>query len=55
MRSQIAVVIFCFIKIINGNKLNGFSLQGMFELEEQFNKQEPKEETFDEWLEKQLN
>ena len=42
-------------EIINGNKLNGFSLQGMFELEEQFNKQEPKEETFDEWLEKQLN
>lgn len=42
-------------EIINGNKLNGFSLQGMFDLEEQFNKQEPKEETFDEWLEKQLN
>lgn len=42
-------------EIINGNKLNGFSLQGMFELEEQFKKQEPKEETFDEWLEKQLN
>ena len=42
-------------EIINGNKLNGFSLQGMFNLEEQFNKQEPKEETFDEWLEKQLN
>lgn len=42
-------------EIINGNKLNGFSLQGMFVLEEQFNKQEPKEETFDEWLEKQLN
>lgn len=42
-------------EIINGNKLNGFSLQGMFDLEEQFKKQEPKEETFDEWLEKQLN
>lgn len=42
-------------EIINGNKLNGFSLQGMFDLEEQFNKQEQKEETFDEWLEKQLN
>lgn len=42
-------------EIINGNKLNGFSLQGMFDLEEQFNKQGPKEETFDEWLEKQLN
>lgn len=42
-------------EIINGNKLNGFSLQGMFELEEKFSKQEPKEETFDEWLEKQLN
>lgn len=42
-------------EIINGNKLNGFSLQGMFELEEKFSKQKPKEETFDEWLEKQLN
>ena len=43
-------------EIINGDKLNGFSLQGMFQLEEQFEKQEqPKEETFDEWLEKQLN
>lgn len=42
-------------EIINGNKLNGFSLQGMFELEEQFQKALPKEETFDEWLEKQLN
>lgn len=42
-------------EIINGNKLNGFSLQGMFQLEEKFMKDEPKEETFDEWLEKQLN
>lgn len=42
-------------EIINGDKLNGFSLQGMFDLEEQFNKQEQKEETFNEWLEKQLN
>lgn len=42
-------------EIINGDKLNGFSLQGMFELEEKFSKQEQKEETFDEWLEKQLN
>lgn len=42
-------------EIINGNKLNGFSLQGMFELEEQFQKALPKEETFDEWLEKQLD
>lgn len=43
-------------EIINGDKLNGFSLQGMFKLEEQFEKQEqPKVETFDEWLEKQLN
>lgn len=42
--------------IINSNKLNGFSLQGMFKLEEHFNKQElPKQETFDKWLEKQLN
>ena len=43
-------------EIINGDKLNGFSLQGMFKLEEHFEKQEqPKVETFDEWLEKQLN
>lgn len=42
-------------EIINGNKLNGFSLQGLFELEEKFNEQKPVEETFDEWLEKQLN
>ena len=42
-------------EIINGNKLNGFSLQGMFELEEKFEKALPKDETFDEWLQKQLN
>lgn len=42
-------------EIINGDKLNGFSLQGMFELEEQFKKQEPKEETFDEWLNNYIN
>lgn len=42
-------------EIINGNKLNGFSLQGMFGLEEKFEKQTPEEESFDEWLEKQLN
>lgn len=42
-------------EIINGNKLNGFSLQGLFELEEKFSEQKPVEETFDEWLEKQLN
>lgn len=42
-------------EIINGNKLNGFSLQGMFELEEHFEKILPKEETFDEWLKKYLN
>lgn len=43
-------------EIINGDMLNGFSLQGMFKLEEQFEKQEcPKEETFDEWLEKIIN
>ena len=41
--------------IINGDKLNGFSLQGMFELDEKFMKQTPDEETFDEWLEKQIN
>lgn len=42
-------------EIINGNKLNGFSLQGMFDLEEKFNEQQPVEETFDEWVQKQLN
>lgn len=42
-------------EIINGDKLNGFSLQGMFELEEKFEKQEPKEETFDEWLNNYIN
>lgn len=41
-------------EIINGDKLNGFSLQGMFELEEQFQKALPKDETFDEWLQKYL-
>lgn len=42
-------------EIINGNKLNGFSLQGMFELEERFEKILPKDETFDEWLKKYIN
>lgn len=42
-------------EIINGNKLNGFSLQGMFGLEEKFNEQKPVEESFDEWLQKFLN
>lgn len=42
-------------EIINGNKLNGFSLQGMFELEEKFKQETKKEETFDEWLQKYLN
>lgn len=42
-------------EIINGNKLNGFSLQGMFGLEEHFKKAfQPVEETFDEWLQKYL-
>ena len=41
-------------EIINGNKLNGFSLQGMFQLEEAFENQK-QEETFDEWLNKYLN
>lgn len=34
-------------EIINGKELNGFSLEGLFNLEEKFNKQEP---SFDEWL-----
>lgn len=41
-------------EIINGGKLNGFSLQGMFDLEEQFENQTPVEESFDEWLEKYI-
>lgn len=41
-------------EIISGNKLNGFSLQGIFQLEETFNKQN-QAETFDEWLNKILN
>lgn len=41
-------------EIINGNKLNGFSLQGLFELEEKFESQAPEEESFDEWLAKYL-
>ena len=36
--------------IINGNKLNGFSLQGFFDLKEEFNKQE----SFDNWLKQYL-
>ena len=45
-------------QIINGDKLNGFSLQGMFELEEKFENQfisQAKEESFDEWLNNLLN
>lgn len=41
-------------EIINGDKLNGFSLQGLFELEEKFESQTPEEESFDEWLAKYL-
>lgn len=41
-------------EIINGDKLNGFSLQGMFGLEEHFEKILPKDETFDEWLKKYI-
>lgn len=38
-------------EIISGNKLNGFSLQGFFDLTEEFNKQE---ESFDNWLKQYL-
>lgn len=37
-------------EIINGNKLNGFSLQGMFDLEEKFEEQKHEEQTFEDWL-----
>ena len=41
-------------RIVNTDEFNGFSLQGMFRLKESFEKQsEP--ESFDEWLEKQIN
>lgn len=43
-------------EIVNGNKLNGFSLQGMFDLQEHFEKQEASdEEDFDTWLQNYLN
>ena len=38
-------------EIVNGDKLNGFSLQGLFHLTPQKFSEE-KEETFDEWLDK---
>lgn len=43
-------------EIVNSGKLNGFSLQGLFELSpERFeNEVEPKEESFDEWLNKYI-
>lgn len=37
-------------EIINGDKLNGFSLQGMFDLEEKFSEQKPEEQTFEDWV-----
>lgn len=40
-------------EIINGYELNGFSLQGVFDLEESYFN--AKDETFDEWLENYLN
>lgn len=45
-------------EIVNGDKLNGFSLQGLFGLIEQRMSAEQKDnepEPFDEWLEKQIN
>ena len=43
-------------EIVNGNKLNGFSLQGMFDLQEHFEKQEASDdEDFDTWLQNYLN
>lgn len=41
-------------EIVNGDKLNGFSLQGIFDVSpERFEKQE-KQMTFDEWIEQYL-
>ena len=37
-------------EIINGDKLNGFSLQGQFNLEDMIPEAFHKEETFDEWI-----
>ena len=42
-------------EIVNGNKLNGFSLQGMFGLQEKFEKQTVHEETYEEWLKQFFN
>ena len=42
-------------EIVNGNKLNGFSLQGMFGLQERFEKQTVHEETYEEWLKQFFN
>lgn len=40
-------------EIVNGDKLNGFSLEGMFQYKEKL-AAESKQETFDEWIEKIL-
>ena len=43
-------------EIINGNKLNGFSLQGLFDLQEHFEKQTVgNEDDFDNWIKNYLN
>lgn len=42
-------------EIISGNKFNGFSLQGVFQLEEQFNEINNNNETsFDDWVNKYI-
>lgn len=40
-------------EIVNGNKLNGFSLQGFFNLHEKFNKEDD-DTNFDNWINKYL-
>ena len=41
-------------EIVNGDKLNGFSLQGMFDVSPERFDEQKKPETFDEWLEQYL-
>lgn len=42
-------------EIVNGKKLNGFSLQGLFDLSVEKFEETPKTETYDEWIKKYLN
>ena len=41
-------------EIVNGNELNGFSLQGFFRLDEKFSEAKKETPSFDSWIEKFL-